>query len=95
MTEVSNTTPTAAGRWRLQDAKAKFSEVVRLASSQGPQHVSLHGRDAVVILDAELFRQLTGERTGQELIDALQASPHRQQSLAPKRARMRVRDVKL
>lgn len=81
--------------WRLQDAKARFSEVVRRAGSEGPQHVTVHGHDAVVIVDAESFRRMQGERTGQQLIDALQASPHREIDLAPARVAMPVRTVKL
>lgn len=83
------------GRWRLQDAKARFSEVVRLAHSEGPQHVTLHGRDAVVIVDADEFQRLKGERTGQLLIDALQASPHRDVEIEPRRSAMPVRDIRL
>jgi prevent-host-death family protein len=87
--------PTATGRWPLQDAKARFSELVRMAHSVGPQHVTLHGRDAVVVLDAEAFQRLLGRRTGQMLIDALQASPHRHVDIAPSRRAMPVRAVKL
>ena len=83
------------GRWRLQDAKARFSELVRLAHSDGPQHVTLHGRDAVVVIDADEFQRLKGERTGQLLIDALQASPHRDIELKLRRSIMPVRNVKL
>jgi prevent-host-death family protein len=85
----------ASTAWRLQDAKARFSEVVRLANQEGPQRVTLHGREAVVIVDAEEFRRLQGERTGQQLIDALRASPHREITLQPSRVAMRVRAVKL
>ena len=81
------------GRWRLQDAKAKFSELVRLAHSEGPQHVTLHGRAAVVVVDAEEFQRLKGERTGQMLVDALAASPHRDIEIAPNRAALPVRDA--
>ncbi len=84
-----------AGRWRLQDAKARFSEVVRLAHSSGPQHVTLHGRDAVVVVDAAEFKRLRGEHSGQQLVDALAASPQREVNLAPARAPMPVRDVVL
>ena len=83
------------GRWRLQDAKARFSELVRRAHSDGPQHVTLHGRDAVVVVDAEEFRRLKGERSGQLLIDALQSSPHRDIEIEPRRFAMPVRDVPL
>ena len=83
------------GRWRLQDAKARFSELVRLAHSDGPQEVTLHGRNAVVVIDSDEFQRLQGGRTGQLLIDALQASPHRKVELEPRRAAMPVRAVKL
>jgi len=82
-------------RWRLQDAKARFSELVRLAHSEGPQHVTMHGRDSVVIVDADEFRRLKGARTGQLLIDALQASPHREIEVEPRRSAMPVRTIKL
>ena len=82
-------------RWRLRDAKARFSELVRLAHSSGPQHVTLHGRDSVVVVDAVEFHRLKGARTGQLLIDALQASPHREVEVAPRRSAMLVRAVKL
>jgi prevent-host-death family protein len=87
--------PPPHNRWRLQDAKARFSELVRLAHSDGPQHVTLHGRDSVVVIDAAEFQRLQGGRTGQLLIDALQASPHREIELAPGRSAMPVRAVEL
>jgi prevent-host-death family protein len=82
-------------RWRLQDAKARFSELVRMAHSDGPQHVTLHGRDAVVVVDADEFNRLKGARTGELLIEALQASPHRQIEIEARRSAMPVRAVKL
>jgi prevent-host-death family protein len=81
--------------WCLQDAKARFSELVRLARSDGPQHVTLHGREAVVVIEAEEFRRMKGARTGQLLVDALQASPHRSTEIEPRRFPMPVRAVKL
>lgn len=65
------------GYWLLQDAKARFSELVRRVLSDGPQHVAVHGRDEVVVIAAEEFRRLQGAQTGKVLVDALQASPHR------------------
>jgi prevent-host-death family protein len=85
----------AGSRWRLQDAKARFSELVRRVHSEGPQHVTLHGRDAVVVVDAEEFRRLTGARTGQLLVEAMRSSPHREIDLTPARVAMPVRDVTL
>jgi prevent-host-death family protein len=82
-----------AGYWLLQDAKARFSELVRKARSEGPQHVTVHGRDEVVVVTAESYRRLKGSVTGQALIDAMQASPHRDIELQPERMSMPVRDV--
>ena len=57
--------------------------------------MTLHGRDAVVVVDADEFRRLQGARTGQLLIDAIQASPHRDVEIDPPRSKMPVRDVAL
>jgi prevent-host-death family protein len=83
------------GRWLLQDAKARFSELVRRVRTEGPQHVTVHGRDEVVVVAAEDFRRLKGDPTGAALIAAMQASPHRDTDIEPRRARMPVRDVAL
>jgi prevent-host-death family protein len=79
----------------LQDAKARFSELVRKVRSEGPQHVTVHGRDEVVVIAAEEFRRLKGSITGKALIDAMQASPHRDIGIEPRRSRLPVRDVSL
>jgi|SRR6202453_4321217 prevent-host-death family protein len=83
------------GHWLLQDAKARFSELVRKVRSEGPQHVTVHGRDEVVIIAAEEFRRLKGGATGQAIIEAMQTSPHRDIEIAPRRGTMPVRDVSL
>src|SRR5712671_275857 len=56
------------GRWLLQDAKARFSELVRRAKSDGPQLVTVHGREGIFVVAADEFRRLKGEATGQALI---------------------------
>ena len=83
------------GFWLLQDAKARFSELVRTVHREGPQHVTVHGRDEVVVVAAEEFRRLQGQRTGKALISAIQSSPHRKIDIEPKRERTPVRDVSL
>jgi prevent-host-death family protein len=83
------------GHWPLQEAKARFSELVRRVRSEGPQHVTVRGRDEVVVIAAEEFRRLKGDLTGQALIAAMQASPHRDIDIEPRGVRMRVRDVAL
>lgn len=44
--------------WSLADAKAKLSEVVERAKTQGPQHLTKNGKDAAVVLSAEDYRRL-------------------------------------
>lgn len=83
------------GQWQLQEAKARFSEVVRRAKHEGPQHVTVHGREEVVVIGADDFRRLAGERSGQALVDAMRAAPYRSTSMDPPRLRMPVRDVDL
>jgi antitoxin Phd len=43
--------------WKLQDAKARFSELVDRALSDGPQLVTRHGSKAVVVVSFEQFRE--------------------------------------
>ncbi len=45
--------------WKLEDAKARFSEVVRRAHSEGPQRVTVRGRDSVVVISTEELERLT------------------------------------
>jgi antitoxin Phd len=42
--------------WKLQDAKARFSEIVERALSSGPQIVTRHGKNAVVIVSYQEFK---------------------------------------
>ena len=48
--------------WPLQDAKARFSEVVKRAVEQGPQHVTVRGQPTVVILSETTFAELMATR---------------------------------
>lgn len=50
--------PSPGRGWKLEDAKARFSEVVRLARSEGPQRVSVRGKDAVVVISVEELERL-------------------------------------
>jgi antitoxin Phd len=48
--------------WKLEDAKARFSELVRRAQSEGPQRVTVRGRDAVVVISAAELERLLPEK---------------------------------
>lgn len=51
--------------WKLQDAKAQFSEVVRRARTEGPQRVTVRGHDAVVVIAADELDRLLPPVTDQ------------------------------
>jgi prevent-host-death family protein len=58
--------------WKLEDAKNRFSELVRRAESEGPQLVTKHGRDAAVVMAASDYRRLIEPG---DLADFLMTSP--------------------
>jgi prevent-host-death family protein len=84
-----------AGRWRLQDAKARFSEVVREAQQRGPQRVTLHGKDAVVVVGADEFDRLQRPVTGRDIVAALAASPLAEVQFDRLSVKSKVRDIEL
>jgi prevent-host-death family protein len=61
-------------KWALQDAKNRLSEVVRKASDEGPQVITLRGEDAVVVVAANEYARLT-RKPGDTLVDFLRDSP--------------------
>ena len=60
-------------KWQLQEAKQRFSEIVRQAQADGPQVVSRHGRAVVVVVDVDEYERLTGSR--RDFKQFLQAAP--------------------
>ena len=48
--------------WQLQEAKARFSEVIRRAVDDGPQHVSVRGEPMAVVLSERAYLALTADR---------------------------------
>ena len=82
-------------RWRLQDAKAQFSKVVRDAQTRGPQRVTLHGRDAAVVVSAEEFDRMHRPVSGRDIVKALSDSPLREVVFERLSVKSPVRDVVL
>ena len=81
-----------AQTWTVAQAKAKFSEVIDRAMSEGPQTVTRKGRTAVVVVDAEEWNRKT-KRVG-TLADFFAASPLREGGLKlPRRTRPRKVDL--
>ena len=83
-------------KWPLQDAKARFSEVVRRANADGPQVVTYRGIDRAVVVSAQEYRRLRPKRPS--FVDVLLAIPKlddRTLDLINRRSRDRGRKVRL
>src|SRR5215471_2873449 len=62
--------------WQLQTAKAKFSEVFRLARTQGPQRITRQGREGVVMISDEQYDRMIGKsRQPKSIVQFFQESP--------------------
>jgi prevent-host-death family protein len=80
--------------WQLQDAKARLSEAFRLARERGPQRVTKHGREAVVVIAAEEYARLTqSEARKGSLSEFFAASPLRGSGIDLERPRDFGRDI--
>ncbi len=57
----------------LQEAKNRFSEVVKAAKTKGPQIITVHGKEAAVVVSMNAFRKMSGK--AQSLSEFLANSP--------------------
>ncbi|MFT5115600.1 MAG: antitoxin Phd [Parasphingorhabdus sp.] len=60
--------------WQLQEAKNKFSQVVKLAREDGPQIITVHGQPSVVVLAITDYERLNNVRD-ESLAEFLSQSP--------------------
>lgn len=60
-------------KWQLQDAKNRFSEMVNKALKNGPQMVTRHGVESVVIISVAEYRRLSRPKT--DLVSFFKESP--------------------
>jgi prevent-host-death family protein len=79
-------------RWQVQEAKQRFSELVRHARADGPQVVTRHGEEVAVVVSIEEYRRLTDELPSFK--DFLLAAPDLE-ALDVDRSRERARVVEL
>lgn len=80
--------------WKLEDAKARFSQLVRTAESAGPQSVTVRGRPAVVVLSRAAFEALQPPGAAGDWVARLGTLGRRGLALVePERDRDRGRDV--
>lgn len=79
--------------WQLQGAKARLSEVVKKATQEGPQHITLHGAPAAVVLSEADYQRL--KKRPRRFIDFIRNSPLKGVELDLTRDRSAPREVRL
>lgn len=79
--------------WQLQEAKNKFSNIVEKAQNSGPQIVTKHGKDAVVIVSIDEYKKITKPKNN--LVKFFQKSPLAKEELEITRNKDISRDIQL
>jgi antitoxin Phd len=79
--------------WQLQEAKCKFSEVVKRAQSQGPQNITVHGEPVAVLISRRDYLKLAHPKPS--LVELLRTSPLAGSDLKITREQTPTRKMKL
>lgn len=79
--------------WSVAQAKAKFSEVIEKAKSEGPQTITRNGRKAAVLVASEEWERKTGRKG--TLLEFFARSPLRGSGINLDRLPMRLRKPQL
>jgi prevent-host-death family protein len=66
-------TSTTPDHWQIQDAKQRFSEMIRAVAHEGPQVITRHGEDVAVVVDIAEYHRLT--RPAVDLASVLLGGP--------------------
>jgi len=84
------------GAWQVQTAKARFSEVFRLARTKGPQRITRQGRESVVMVAEEVYEELSAKsRQPKSLVQFFRESPLVGADLDLERSRDEDREIEL
>jgi prevent-host-death family protein len=82
--------------WQLQTAKARFSELFRLARTEGPQRITRQGKEGVVMISDEQFdRLMLKSKQPKSIVQFFRVSPLVGVNLDLERDRDTGRDVEL
>lgn len=79
--------------WQLQEAKNKFSNLVDKARHDGPQVVTRHGKESVVVIAIEDYQKL--HKPTSDLISFFKKSPLSGLNLDLTRDKSPSRDIEL
>ena len=69
--------------WQLQEAKQRISELVRRTLEEGPQVVTRHGEEVIVVVLAGEFRRTSGEKL--DFKEYLMSAPEGLELIIPER----------
>jgi prevent-host-death family protein len=79
--------------WPVQDAKARFSEVVREAEKGEAQIITRHGEETAVVLSAKEYRRLRGGKPERSLYEIWKSAPKVPEFELPPRKREKPRKI--
>lgn len=79
--------------WQLQEAKSKFSEVVKRSQNHGPQNITVHGEPVAVLLSRRDYLLLTQPKPS--LVELMRTSPLAGCELNVERQQTPTRDIQL
>jgi len=79
--------------WQLQEAKNRFSRLVEQAQHNGPQIVTKHGKETVVIISVNEYRRLV--RPQKDIVRFFQESPLVGEDIDLTRSKETPRDIEL
>lgn len=79
-----------SNRWQIQDAQARFSEMLETSRSEGPQIVIESGKESAVLVPIKQWRRMQ-RMAKPNLKDLLLAPEARTETLTPPRTKQRSR----
>lgn len=79
--------------WQLQEAKSRLSEVVRLCVQEGPQILTVRGKEEVVLLSKQEYEFLLGSKPN--LFEFMRSSPLKEVKISFERDQTKIRDINL
>jgi len=82
-----------AHTWQLQEAKNKFSKLVAKAQHEGPQFVTKHGKESVVVLSVDEYKKIVKPKS--DLFQFMQTSPLSKTLINIERDKSPGRDIEL
>ncbi len=80
-------------QWQLQEAKAKFSEVVKLANQEGPQEITMRGQPTAILISLKDFEKIKKKKPS--LVSFMRSSPLAGVDLKLERDKSPARELKL